>query len=101
MQGSIKDRVAIAGMGCTLLGGVGDLLHSFEIGIPPLGIIGNILFASLATVAILKYHLLDIHIVLRKGLAYTLVSGVLVGLYVLIVFLIIFNLFREEDLLIV
>jgi len=85
-----RNRTAfiVAGVAFALLGSVGDLLHSFGLPIPPFGIIGNILFGCLATVAILKYQFLDIHIVIRKGLAYTLLSGLVAGIYVLTVFLI-------------
>lgn len=41
----------------------------------PAGIFGNIIFCTLVSVAILRYHLLDIHIVIRKGIAYLLMSA--------------------------
>lgn len=44
--------------------------------LPPFGIFGNIVFGTLTAIAILKYHLLDINIALRKGLAYFLISAI-------------------------
>jgi signal transduction histidine kinase/CheY-like chemotaxis protein len=82
-----RAALIIAGITCVPLGGVTDALHMIEIPVPPLGIIGNILFGCLATIAILKYRLLDIHVVIRKGIAYTLLSGLVVAIYVLLVLL--------------
>jgi len=48
----------------------------------PAGIFGNIVFCLFASVAILKYHLLDIHVVIRKGLAYLLISSMVALPYV-------------------
>ena len=83
-----RATLIIAGVACGMLGGVTDVGHAVGIPILPLGMIGNILFASLATIAILRYQFLDIQVVIRRGLAYTIVSGLVVGIYVLIVFLI-------------
>ncbi|MFC2045672.1 ATP-binding protein [Chloroflexota bacterium] len=48
----------------------------------PMGIIGNTLFAIIMVIAILKYHLLDIHVAMRKGLAYLLTSAAVAFIYV-------------------
>jgi len=63
------------------------LLFSFGIldifpSLPPFGIFGNIVFGTLTAIAILKYHLLDIDIALRKGLAYFLISAIVAIPYV-------------------
>lgn len=42
--------------------------------LPPVFIWGNLMFSILCTVAILKYHLLDIRVAVRKSLVYLLVS---------------------------
>jgi len=70
------------GLSFAMLGGVVDFLSSSGLPVPPVGLIGNILFCILATVALLKYHLLDIHIVIRKGLAYLLTSTIVAIPYV-------------------
>jgi PAS domain S-box-containing protein len=67
------------------------LLFSFGIldlipELPPFGIFGNIIFGVLTTVAVLKYHLLDINIALRRGLAYFLMSAIVAVPYVLVVY---------------
>jgi len=85
----------IVGVGCALLGGMADIVHAVGVPIPPLGIHGNILFGGLATVAILKYNLLDIHIVLRKGVAYVLTSA-LIAIPFVSVFLLVTFFFEEE-----
>lgn len=83
-----RTTLIIVGAVSSLLGGMADIAHLFGLSIPPLGIIGNILFGFLATVAILRYGFLDVRVVLRKGLAYTFISGLIIGIYVLAVFLI-------------
>jgi signal transduction histidine kinase len=50
--------------------------------IPPIGILGNVLFGLITAIAILKYHLFDIRIAMRKGLAYLLTSAAVASLYV-------------------
>jgi PAS domain S-box-containing protein len=45
--------------------------------VPPIGIFGNILFCSITAVAITKYHLLDIQIVVKKGIIYLLISAII------------------------
>jgi hypothetical protein len=53
-----------------MLFGIFDTVPRF----PPMGIYGNILFGVLTTVSLVKYHLLDIHVAIRKGTAYFLLS---------------------------
>ena len=52
---------------------LGSILEIFP-AIIPATIICNIVFCLLSGFAILKYHLLDIRIILKKGLAYLLIS---------------------------
>jgi len=49
---------------------------------PAMGIFGNILFGLLTAIAILKYHLFDIRIAVRRGLAYLLTSAAVASLYI-------------------
>ena len=67
-----KTRLAymIAAILILLILGIVD----FSPNLPPIGLYGNILFGTITAVAILKYHLLDINIVIRKGSAYLLMS---------------------------
>jgi len=77
--------VAIGGSFC-LVGIFIDVLAARGVRIYPMGIPSNILFSLLCTYAILKYHLLDIRVVVRKGTAYVLTSTLAIGLYLGLVF---------------
>lgn len=77
----------IAGAGCYIVTGVTDVLPVMGIPIYPLGMIGNIVFCLLATIAILKYHLLDIYVAVRKGTAYFVMSAMVAIPYVGVIFL--------------
>ncbi len=61
-----------------LAGGLVDYLSD----LPPVAIWSNLIFCTLCSVAILKYHLLDIQVVARKGLIYALVSSTVAIPYV-------------------
>lgn len=65
----------IAGISLTIIGGLFDVLPLFGLPFYPGFVIGIILFCLLTTVAILKYNLLDIGIILRKSAAYILTSA--------------------------
>ena len=77
----------IAGVSMFLLGGIIDILSIVGVQIPPMALVGNILFALLTSIALLKYHLLDIQIVIRKGMTYFLVSAILALPFILIIYL--------------
>jgi signal transduction histidine kinase len=77
----------ITGVSLSLLGGGLDILRSFGLVLPPVGILGNITFGCLVALAIMRYQFLDVPHIVRKGLAYTLVSGFVVGVYVLLILL--------------
>jgi len=49
-------------------------LVDFVPSLPPIGILGNILFGIVTAIALLRYHLLDIRVMVRKGVAYFLLS---------------------------
>lgn len=48
--------------------------------------LGTVISASLLTYAILKFKLLDIAVVVRKGLIYTVLTSLVTGIYLLIAF---------------
>jgi PAS domain S-box-containing protein len=52
---------------------LGALLDAFS-PLPPAGMWGALFFGIMATIVVVKYHLLDIRIVARSGLAYLLLS---------------------------
>ena len=84
-----RNRAAyvIVGTICFLLGGLSDFLPVVGFGIYPLGMIGNLLFCLFVTIAIVRHQLLDIRIVIRRGLAYGIVSALIIGAYVGAIFL--------------
>ena len=90
----IRDSYVIAGVIVMLIGGTTDYLPPLGISMYPLGIIGNIAFCMLATVAMLKYGLLEIKVVLRKGAAYSLISMATLGIFASLIFML-SSVFRE------
>jgi signal transduction histidine kinase len=75
-QAELRNRFAYITMGMSfaLAGGIFDALPILGLPLYPGLIIGNIAFLLLTTIAIIKYNLLDIRVVLRKSVAYILVS---------------------------
>lgn len=76
-----REQYVIYGIIAMFIGGTTDYLPSLGINIYPLGIIGNIMFCILATIAMLRHGLLEIRVVLRKGAAYSLVSMIIFGIF--------------------
>jgi two-component system, NtrC family, sensor kinase len=72
----------IIGTGICFLGGISDVLPALGINIYPSSIITNMAFALLTAIAILRYQLLDIRVVIRKSAAYILTSMVVAVPYV-------------------
>ena len=70
-----------AGIIALVLGGTSDFIPSLGINIYPMGIVGNLLFVGLATLGVTRYRLMDLRLVLRRGLAYSAVSSSLVAVY--------------------
>ncbi len=74
-------QYVIAGLFAMFIGGTTDYLPALGISMYPLGIVGNILFCLLATTAMLRYHLLETKIVVRRGIAYSLAGVLLLGIF--------------------
>jgi len=83
----VRDSYIIAGIIATLIGATTDFLPSLGISMYPLGIIGSILFCVLATIAMLRYGLLEIKVVLRRGAAYSLISILMLVIFAVVIFL--------------
>ena len=83
-----RDSYVIAGIVVMFIGGTTDYLPPLGISMYPLGIIGNIVFCLLATVAMLRYGLLEMRLVLRRGAAYTLISMFILGVFGSVILLI-------------
>jgi putative nucleotidyltransferase with HDIG domain len=76
-----RNQYIVAGIIALFIGGTCDYLPVLGVPIYPLGIIGNIVFCVLATIAMLKYGLMEIRVVLRTGAAYSLVSIFIFGIF--------------------
>jgi putative nucleotidyltransferase with HDIG domain len=76
-----RNQYIVVGMVAMFVGGTTDYLPAIGLNLYPLGIIGNILFCILATIAMLRYGLLEIRAVLRKGAAYSLISIMVLGTF--------------------
>jgi len=66
---------------------IGGLLDAFT-NLPPIAIWANLAFCVLGAVVIARYHLWDIRVVVRRGLVYLLVSGVVAIPYVGMIYLV-------------
>ncbi|NQW16514.1 MAG: GAF domain-containing protein [Chloroflexi bacterium] len=65
----------------SIIGGTTDFLPSLGVAIYPMGVIGNLVFASMTTWAVAHHHFMDLRLVLRRGLAYTVMSAIIFGTY--------------------
>ncbi|MFQ5933244.1 MAG: ATP-binding protein, partial [Dehalococcoidia bacterium] len=84
----------LLGVACSLLGGISDslppLMSTF-----PIGISGNLFFVLFTSVAIMKHNLLDIRVAIEKGFVYSIVSAVILGIYVSLLFF--FNILFQNN----
>ncbi len=69
------------GIVALVLGGTSDFIPSLGINIYPMGILGNLFFVGLATWGLTRYRLMELRLVLRRGLAYSAVSSTLFAAY--------------------
>lgn len=87
----IKNRFVYLAIGilCFFIGGATDIISIVNITIiPPLGLVGNILLCFITAIAILRYHLLDIRLIIKKGLIYFVTIGLLITAYATVLFII-------------
>lgn len=77
----VRAQYILIGIGAMFIGATTDYLPVLGVNMYPLGIIGIILFCITATVAMLKYNLLEMKVVIRKGATYSLTSLVLLGTF--------------------
>lgn len=64
-----------------VLGATTDFIPSLGIEIYPMGIVGNLFFVGLTTWGVTRYRLMELRLVLRRGLAYSVVSSFLFAVY--------------------
>ncbi len=94
LNDKVRDSYIITGLVIMLVGATTDFLPPLGIRMYPLGIIGNLIFCIIATIAMLRYGLLEIRVVLRRGTAYSIVSLIMLGI-VIGIFLLVSNSFQE------
>jgi len=87
MDEKTRGQYIIAGLVVMFIGGTTDYLPALGISMYPLGIIGNIVFCILATIAMLRYNLLETKVILRKGLAYSLMGVLLIAIFGSVIYL--------------
>ena len=83
----IRAQYILFGIAAMFIGATTDYLPVLGVNIYPLGIIGNILFCVAATVAMLKYNLLEMKVVLRKAATYSLTSILVFGMFGCVIYL--------------
>jgi hypothetical protein len=71
----------VVGAGLSLLVATSDFLFVSGVLFYPFGIMANLYFVALTAVAMLKHQLLELRVVLRSGLTYTLLVIFIVGVY--------------------
>jgi len=70
---------------------LGTFLDAFS-NLPPVAIWTNLLFAVICSIAIIKYHLLDVRLIVRTGLIYLIASAVFSIPYLLLLYILIVQL---------
>jgi signal transduction histidine kinase len=65
----------------SLLGATSDFIPSLGLDIYPMGVLGNIGFGIITTWALTRYQLMELRMVARRGLAYTAISTLTLGIY--------------------
>jgi putative nucleotidyltransferase with HDIG domain len=86
----VRDQYIIAGIAAMFIGATTDYLPALGVNMYPLGIIGNILFCEIATVAMLRANLLEMKVVLRKGATYSLATALIFGVFGSLIYLLSF-----------
>lgn len=69
------------GVMASVAGATTDFFPSLGLNIYPLGVVGNIFFIALTTFGVTRYKMMNLRLMLRRGLAYSAVSSFLFGVY--------------------
>ena len=83
----IRAQYIITGIGAMFIGATTDYLPALGLNLYPLGIIGNIIFCIITTVAMLRYNLLEMKVVLRTAATYSLTSILVFGIFGSLIYL--------------
>ncbi|MBI4731636.1 MAG: HD domain-containing protein [Chloroflexi bacterium] len=93
-------RYLVIGLSITI---VSTAANFTELGKYPIDVAANVLTAILIAYAILRHNLLDIKVVVRLGILYSVITAILGSIYFLVISLVlnIFNLLAGEELLLI
>jgi len=80
-RSAIQLRLLRTGAVVSLLGATSDFIPSLGLNIYPLGVVGNIGFGLITTFAVTRFRLMELRMVARRGLAYTAISTITLGIY--------------------
>ncbi len=80
-RSAIQLRLLRMGAIVSLLGATSDFIPSLGLNIYPLGVVGNIGFGLITTFAVTRFRLMELRMVARRGLAYTAISTITLGIY--------------------
>lgn len=69
------------GVLASVAGATTDFFPSLGLNVYPLGVVGNIIFIVLATYGVTRYKMMNLRLMLRRGMAYSAVSSFLFGVY--------------------
>ncbi|MCH8910562.1 MAG: GAF domain-containing protein [Chloroflexi bacterium] len=69
------------GVMASVAGATTDFFPSLGLNTYPLGVVGNIFFIVLATYGVTRYKMMNLRLMLRRGMAYSAVSSFLLGVY--------------------
>ncbi|MEE8046570.1 MAG: ATP-binding protein [Dehalococcoidia bacterium] len=69
------------GVIASVIGATTDFFPSLGFNIYPLGVVGNIFFIALTTFGVTRYKMMNLRLMLRRGLAYSAVSSFLFAVY--------------------
>ncbi len=83
----IRYQYITVGIGIMLISATTDFLPAVGINMYPLGIIGNIVFCVAATLAMLKHNLMEMKVVIRKVITYSLTCALIFGSFGTIIYL--------------
>ncbi|MFA5877696.1 MAG: histidine kinase N-terminal 7TM domain-containing protein, partial [Candidatus Paceibacterota bacterium] len=80
----VKYGILAASIGFSL--GLTNFFPLYGINIYPLGHVGNLLANVVIAYSIMRYTFMDIDIIIKRGLVYSIMTGAVVGLYVSMIF---------------
>jgi len=69
------------GVLASVAGATTDFFPSLGLNVYPLGVLGNIFFIVLTTLGVTRYKMMNLRLMLRRGLAYSAVSSFLFAVY--------------------